>query len=202
MIKLKLLLNELEYPLAKGEDLQSYEGMEGWKGKLVWMSPDKFLRLCYPLPSYCRSEESLDNLRYRMKNGLPLDFLLLAIDVAKRKVTGHEGRHRATIAKELGIEQVPVLIYTGNLFKRVPEWSPEDHEMADKAEFKPEWDNSTLNERLTLQNFDAKIEKLEKEWERVDHMGGQEIYQQELSSKISKLQREKEKWEKLYKTAL
>jgi hypothetical protein len=129
MIKLKSLLNELEYPLATGKDLQSYEDMPGWKGKIVWMSPDKFLRLCYPLPDYEKHDESSQNLKNRMLNGLPIDFLVLAIDVKKKKVVGHEGRHRATVAKELGVQQVPVLIYTGSGFKRVPQWGPEDHEM-------------------------------------------------------------------------
>ena len=133
-------INEIEYPLAKGEDAQSYRGEEGWKGKIVWMTPDKFLHLCYPLPDREKEDESSKNLEYRMKNNLPIDTLVLVVDVAKRKVTGHEGRHRATVAKKLGIKQVPVLIYTGSIFKRVPKWDPEDHEMADKAEFKPEWD--------------------------------------------------------------
>lgn len=68
-----------------------------------------------------------------------MDFLVLSIDVEKKKVTGHEGRHRATIAKKLGIEKVPVLIFTGSNFKRVPQWTADDHAMADRAEFKPEW---------------------------------------------------------------
>lgn len=55
-----------------------------------------------------------------------------------------------------------------------------------------------IKEGLTRRNFDAEIEKLSQEWDRVDHMGGQELYQQEISNKIAKLQREKEKWEKLY----
>lgn len=136
----KTTLDELEYPLATGKDLHSYEGAEGWKGKLVWMSPEKFLRLCSPLPDYAMSEKSYWNLRDRMKKGLPVDFLVLEIDVNKRKVIGHEGRHRATVSKELGIAKVPVLIYTGHGYTRVPKWSPADHEMADKAEFKPEWE--------------------------------------------------------------
>lgn len=139
MIKLKSLMSELEYPLAGKEDLQSYEGMAGWKGKIVWMPPEKFLRLAYPLPDYQMNEKSYWTLMDRMKKGLPLDFLVLQIDVEKKKVTGHEGRHRATVAKQLGIASVPVLIFTGSSFKRVPQWGPEDHAMADAAEFKPEW---------------------------------------------------------------
>lgn len=139
MIKLKTLLKELEYPLAQGDDIQAYGGMAGWKGKIVWMSPDKFLGLVHALPDYAMNEKSYWNLRDRIKQGLPVDALVLVIDVKRRKVTGHEGRHRAKVSKELGIKEVPVLIYTGSNYKRVPQWDAQDHEMADKADFEPEW---------------------------------------------------------------
>lgn len=138
MIKLKLL-TELEYPLARGQDMQSFQGMEGWKGKLVWMTPEKFLGLAYPLPDYAMTERSYWNLRHRMLTGLPVDFLALKIDPVKKKVIGHEGRHRATVAKELGIKSVPVLIYFTEEYPRVPKWTDKEHEFADKAEFKPQW---------------------------------------------------------------
>lgn len=135
-------LKEIKYPLAGQKDLQSYEGMEGWKGKIIWISPDQFLKLVYPLPDNEKEDESSKNLEYRMKNGLPLDFLVLEVDMKKKKITGHEGRHRAIIAKKLGIQRVPVLIYTGSMFKRVPQWGPEDHSMINKLNFKPEYDKS------------------------------------------------------------
>jgi len=57
-----------------------------------------------------------------------------------RKVVGHEGRHRAIVAKELGIQEVPVLIYTGSGFDRVPNWNKSTHDIVDKHDFKPEWE--------------------------------------------------------------
>jgi len=62
----------------------------------------------------------------------------------KQKVLigGTEGRHRATVAKELGIEKVPVLVYFEESYPRVPKWGPEQHDFADKAEFKPEYDKT------------------------------------------------------------
>ncbi len=138
MIKLKSLIIELEYPLAGKADLQSYGGMEGWKGKLVWMPPEKFLRLASPLPEYHMNKQSYSNIRDRMIKGLPLDFLVLEVDMKRRKVVGHEGRHRAIAAKELGITSVPVLIFTGSSFARVPQWTPDDHSVVDKHDFKPE----------------------------------------------------------------
>lgn len=126
--------------MAKGEDLQSYGGMAGWKGKIVWMSPDKFLSLVYPLKY--PSKLGLSHLEKRMKEKLPIDFLVLKVDSKRKKIIGHEGRHRATVAKELGIEKVPVLVYFEESYPRVPKWGPEHHEFADKAEFKPEWDKT------------------------------------------------------------
>jgi putative nucleotidyltransferase with HDIG domain len=139
MRTLKSLLFELEYPLANKENLQSFKGMAGWKGKIIWMPPEKFLRLVHPLPDEFFNAISYENIKNRMIKGLPLDFLVLEIDMVRRKVISHEGRHRAKAAIELGIQQVPVFIYTGNRFKRVPTWSPEDHDVIDKAEFDPEW---------------------------------------------------------------
>lgn len=138
MIKLKNILKELEYPLAHADEMDSYRGVIGWKGKIVHMSPDKFLRLAAKLPDELYSKESLEKLKDRMSKGLPIDPLVLIVDMKKKKVTGHEGRHRATVAKKLGISIVPVLIYTGGDYERVPKWSKEQHAEIDRSDFLPE----------------------------------------------------------------
>lgn len=138
MIKLLQILKEIEYPLAGKDDLKSYGGVEGWKGKLVYMSPEKFLKLAAPLPDGCINQKSLKNVEDRMKNQLPLDFCVLEVNMKTKTVTGHEGRHRCMAAKKLGIEKVPVLIYTGSSFDRVPQWDKTTHDEIDRAEFRPQ----------------------------------------------------------------
>lgn len=128
----------MEFPMAKGKDVWGNEGDVGWKGKIVWMDPDKFLRLAAPLPDTHFSQNSLKRIEQRYKDQLPVDFLILWVDMVKRKVVGHEGRHRATVAKKMGIEKVPVFIYTGSGFERVPKWDKDTHDFVDRADFLPE----------------------------------------------------------------
>ena len=62
---------------------------------------------------------------------------MLWVDMNNKKVTGHEGRHRAMIAKELGIEKLPVFVFTGE-YTRTPKWTTQDHDVVDNLKFSPE----------------------------------------------------------------
>ena len=126
----KDLLLELEFNVVPYREHP--HGFIGWKGKMVWMSPDKFLSLVRKLDF--PFEDSLNSLRQAMKDGKSIPHLMLGVDMVKRKVVDHEGRHRATVAKELGIEKVPVFIYTGN-YTRTPSWTEEDHDVVDNLKF-------------------------------------------------------------------
>ncbi len=128
----------LEYPMAKGDDIQAYGGDVDWKGKIVWMTPDRFLQLAAPLSAENVNQHAIDYLEKRFKEQLPTDFLVLEVDMNRKKVIAHEGRHRAMVAKKLGMEKVPVLIYTGSGFERVPKWDKETHDVVDKADFAAE----------------------------------------------------------------
>ena len=139
MIKLMSLIREIEYPLASKEDQQNFTGYEGWKAKLIWMTPDKFLHLAPPLPDYAMNEKSYWDLRKRMKEKLPLDFLVLTVNPKTKKVTSHEGRHRAKVAKELGVEKIPVLIWVTEPYPRVPKWGKKEHDFVNAADFIPQW---------------------------------------------------------------
>ena len=130
--------SNLKYPMAIGKDMQSYEGAHGWKGKIVYMTPDKYLRLAKRLPDEFYNMESMVKLEKRMIDQLPIDVPVLEVDMKKKEVVGHEGRHRAMVARKLGIHEIPVLIFTGSSYDRVPSWTADQHGEVDKSDFKPE----------------------------------------------------------------
>ena len=85
------------YPLAPaGTRYQEYSG------DLVYMTPDEYLKNVRPLKL---DESSLDNiadLKRHVESGGKLDPLAIY------KNGQEDGRHRAYLAKQLGIKQVPV----------------------------------------------------------------------------------------------
>lgn len=130
------ILEDLDYVLPPSKDLP--DGVD-WKGKIVYMTPDKFLHLAAPLPEMAINKASIEKLKERFENNMPVDPLILFVDMNTKKVTGHEGRHRAMVCKNVGINKVPVFIFTGSGYTRTPKWSPEQHKEVDEMEgFQPE----------------------------------------------------------------
>jgi len=133
------IMEDLDYPLASRDERQTYAGDDGWKGKIVWMTPQKFLSLAAPLHDSMIKPDSMEKMRKRLGENLPTDPLTLRVDMESKKVTGHEGRHRAKVAIEKGIESVPVFIFTGSLYTRTPKWTDDQHrDVEDVGNFKPE----------------------------------------------------------------
>lgn len=89
---------------AKAEYLTNYNP-ESQLSKDI--SPEKFLKLA---PQMTRSEIAICKIKHRLQNKLEIDPLFLEISPSG-KVLEHEGRHRATAAKELGISKVPVIFF-------------------------------------------------------------------------------------------
>ena len=100
---------KLKYNMAKAEYLFEYRKESN---SLVWTPPESFLDVVKPPLSW--NEASLNDLREKMKKGAEIDPLFVDIEPKYCTITSHEGRHRAKAASELGIEEVPVLIYCRN----------------------------------------------------------------------------------------
>jgi len=98
--ELRKPVNTFQYPLAPAGTRY-----EEFGGKLTYMTPDEFLQRVRPLQL---DPESLDNiaaLKQHVQSGGKLDPLHIY-------ETGKEdGRHRAYLAKELGIEKIPVALH-------------------------------------------------------------------------------------------
>ena len=75
------------------------------------MSPDEFLNLATDLPENKVDLDSEKFIREQISKGEPLETPYLLFDLDDNgvaTVTGHEGRHRARILKEMGITEMPV----------------------------------------------------------------------------------------------
>jgi hypothetical protein len=82
------------------------------------MKPEEYLELALPrsdeyekFDERAYDQESIENLRYRMQNELEIDPPSFTVDVESGAIIGHSGRHRAFTAYQIGLEQIPVIIY-------------------------------------------------------------------------------------------
>ena len=100
---------KLKYKMAKADYLFEYNPESN---KLIWTSPESFSDVVRPPAVW--NMKSLSNLRKRMREGKEIDPLFVDIDPNSCSITHHEGRHRAKVASELDIKEIPVLIYCRN----------------------------------------------------------------------------------------
>ena len=89
-----------QYPLAPAGTRY-----EEFGGKLTYMTPDEFLQQVRPLKLDAESLDNIAALKRHVETGGKLDPLHI---YASGK---EDGRHRAYLAKELGIEKIPVAIH-------------------------------------------------------------------------------------------
>jgi hypothetical protein len=91
------------------------------------MSPDEFLNLATDLPENRVDLDSEKFIREQIAKGEPLDTPFLSFELNDKgvaTVTGHEGRHRARILKEMGITEMPVRLKSQG--KNEIRWSEQD----------------------------------------------------------------------------
>jgi len=113
----------MEYPLDEKrlEYMMWTFEKHGYDVKLVWMTPDEFLsQVPHPTttlipaivdlaPKYF-SQSSIKWITEAIMRNAKLDPLVLDYTSIVEGYPLHEGRHRAYVAKMLGIEKVPVVV--------------------------------------------------------------------------------------------
>ena len=129
-----------QYPMAPegtwyGEGTYKQAG-----GDLVDMTPDEFLSKSAPLKIDDMARENIDDLKQHIKDGGELDPLTL-YEINTKSVKASDGRHRANAAKELGMDNVPVVSYVrgeskGPQMSMGDELIPEASKYRDVEEFK------------------------------------------------------------------
>jgi hypothetical protein len=103
--------NAVEYPLAPAGTRY-----EEFGGELTYMTPDEYLSRVRPLTLDAESLDNIAALKSHVQSGGQLDPLHIY------QSGKEDGRHRAYMAKELGIEKIPVALHTeaNNLGQNIP----------------------------------------------------------------------------------
>ena len=106
--------------------------------KIIQMDPLDFLKLTLPPARWDIdiSDSTIDKLKEMFKKGRPIEPLWMDVDITRKKVDNHEGRHRALAAHRVGIEKVPVIVYYRDKGSYV---DISQTPVPDIKEIKPQW---------------------------------------------------------------
>ena len=99
------LAKSIQYPLKSNSEDRKHAGYSKDGGKMQWMTPDKFLEQSQEMQMDKGDKKAIKKFRKKLKKGKELNPLALYPS------GGQDGRHRATAAKELGIDKVPVITW-------------------------------------------------------------------------------------------
>lgn len=129
-----------QYPIASRNVWWGNANFESAGATLEYMSPDEFLKRAKPLEMDEETLENVSDIVDHIRSGRSLDPLsLYREDITD--VRASDGRHRALASKELGIQEVPVLVFpTAASFSMAPmeegesvtsrDRTPEENELA------------------------------------------------------------------------
>jgi hypothetical protein len=95
------------YQLKPDSEDRKHAGYSKDGGKMQWMTPDKFLEQSQEMQMDKGDKKAIKKFKKKLKKGKELNPLALYPS------GGQDGRHRATAAKELGIDKVPVITWPG-----------------------------------------------------------------------------------------
>ena len=101
----------LQYPMADRNEWYGDADYKARGGRMVMMTPDEYLKRVRPLDIDEGSRDNIDDLKNHILSGRTLDPLVIYEDGKE------DGRHRAHAAKELGIKQVPVILFGDQNFQ-------------------------------------------------------------------------------------
>lgn len=93
---------------------RAYRQAKGSRETVVHMSPDQFLAMAKTFKGGKPSDDKIQNAKSLVEGKIKFESLpYLTLDTLENgdvKVTGHEGRHRSTILKSLGVTLIPVIL--------------------------------------------------------------------------------------------
>lgn len=94
------------YPLADINEWYGDANFQNENGTILSMTPDEYIDQVKSIdPDEELTRENIDDLKQHIKDGNTIDPLVIYSDGKE------DGRHRAYAAKELGIEEVPVIMF-------------------------------------------------------------------------------------------
>lgn len=177
-----------------------------YREKAIYLSADKNQAVYYSLKAVKVAR------RHRIRGTTPV---LLKITIPKDKFVNLmpdddylQSKYRDQITKKQfpdvsWVESLKNFAQVAYLGEIPPEWIEVESDKAyysdepvdEKLKFKPEWD---MSEGVRLDAITKKLDSLRKEWERLDSQGTGYERQQQISQEISKLEKEKARWNKLH----
>lgn len=106
-------IDEVAGPLEYKAELPPRFGNTQYKekgGVVIETDPKNFLDASLRLQPEVGSQNRIDALKMKIKQGVPLD--PPALFMKNGKIVRHDGRHRATAAFQLGIPKMPVILFS------------------------------------------------------------------------------------------